>query len=288
MPQNPERKSSNRFFETWKTSFEREERLPTAYLFVGPPGSGHLETAEQVSSYFLGEKTSHPDRIRIAPERKTAKSEKLAIRIQVIRDLIARLSLKPFSADRIIVILEEAETMTEEAANSLLKILEEPPNYVLFILVTSAAERLPGTIRSRCQKIPFYLTTEGLIERLKASFEESAEEVHQLLGGKGSPPGLPFQLAERLAREPQRFPRLFETFKGLWHDLAILRESGEDRFVLFPKALEITRREAGKRSSERIFREIDLILETERALEGNVHKTLALERLFVKLTAFPS
>ena len=73
--------------------------------------------------------------------------------------------------------------------------------------------------------------------------------------------------------------------RGWWHDIAAYRETREENYLLLPETIDWIRRQADAREAERIFREVDLIEETERAIEGNVNKTLALERLFVKLTS---
>ena len=91
-------------------------------------------------------------------------------------------------------------------------------------------------------------------------------------------------MAEELASEPEEIPPFFELLQSVWHDLAVLKGAGDDaKNLLIPAALDLTKREAARRDPDRLFEEMDLILETERAVEGNVLKQLALERLFVGL-----
>lgn len=75
------------------------------------------------------------------------------IKINHIRELVHWLQLKPHSSLKKIVILPQIETMTQEAANSLLKILEEPPSYVILILQAYKKEKILPTVISRCQII---------------------------------------------------------------------------------------------------------------------------------------
>lgn len=226
----------------------------------------------------MGKTENHPDFIRIAPEKSS-------IRIESIRELIQRISLKPFQSDRIVVLIEGAEAMTDGAANALLKTLEEPPGYLLFILVSEAPESLPSTIRSRCQRVLFQIELESIKERTRSIFASWKEEIEGFLKTPSPPFSKISEFAELMAGQPERLPSLFELLRGWWHDIAAYRETREENYLLLPETIDWIRRQADSREAERIFREIDLIEETERAIEGNVNKTLALERLFVKLTS---
>jgi DNA polymerase-3 subunit delta' len=91
---------------------------------------------------------SHPDIIPIKPQGQF-------IRIDQIRDLCRILSLKPYEARRRVVIVSDAHTMNPSAGNALLKILEEPPDQTILILIALRASELLPTILSRCQHIRF-------------------------------------------------------------------------------------------------------------------------------------
>ncbi len=269
-------RSLNEFADGWKRSFEATGRLPSAYLFVGPPGSGKEETASQIIDTLLGRAAIQPDLIRIVPEKNS-------IKIEQVRDLIRRLSLKPFGSGHLIVMIEEAEAMTLEAANALLKTLEEPPPGTLFILSAEADETLPTTIRSRCQRVVFPERKESSRTRLEEVFRGLQDDLTPLLEGKQASFSLASQMAESFAARPDSIDSLLTILQTLWHDSAVWRHSGEEASLLLPAAAEITRRLANQTRSEKIFEDCDLIAETIRAVEGNVHKLLALERLFVKL-----
>ena len=77
------------------------------------------------------------------------------IRLDQIKPLVAELSLKPFAAERRVWILTDVEQLMPEAANKLLKSIEEPPAHVYFLLVTDRIERVLPTVRSRCQLVEF-------------------------------------------------------------------------------------------------------------------------------------
>jgi DNA polymerase III subunit delta' len=142
------------------------ERIPHAYLFRGPDGVGKKRFAHGVAmaincrrrqnakacghcpscrKYVSG---NHPDLVLISPQKGT-------IRIEQIRSLTKELSYPPFEAAMRVVIIEDIHTMRREAANSLLKTLEEPPVDNLLILTADSSREILATLLSRCQVLPF-------------------------------------------------------------------------------------------------------------------------------------
>ncbi len=271
------------FFEKWKKSFDATGRLPTAYLFSGPERSGRRSAALDIAGHLLGRTTHHPDLIHIQPDLKTPKSSQRSLRIEAIRSLIQKVSLKPFESSRMVVLIEEVELMTEEAANALLKTLEEPAAHVLFILISSAPERLPATIRSRCQLVGFQTERASLQEKFADLWEESKDTVEKLLKLPARPFSEASVLTESNGTDPNHLGRLIELLRTVWRDALLLRQTGDAALTFIPQALPLTQQTLALRDAGRLFHEIDLIEETSRAFEGNVNKTLALERLFVKL-----
>ena len=132
-----------------------------AYLFHGPPGVGKRATAIAFAGELIGdrgrvERGSHPDLYVIEPVGDQ-------IRIDDIRELRRDLHMRPFEADRRVYLVYAAETMNEDAADALLKDLEEPPPYAVIVLVADDLGPLPETIRSRCQLVPFTRLSERAI-----------------------------------------------------------------------------------------------------------------------------
>src|SRR6478735_6472375 len=132
-----------------------------AYLLHGPPGVGKKELALLFAAELLGdharvERRSHPDLYVLEAVGDQ-------IRIDDIRTLRHDLHMRPFEADRRVYLLFGADTMNEDAADALLKDLEEPPPYAVIVLIANDLGPLPETIRSRCQLVPFRRLSERAI-----------------------------------------------------------------------------------------------------------------------------
>src|SRR5206468_5821130 len=132
-----------------------------AYLFHGPPGVGK----RQAALGFAGELLHDPGRVeRLAhPDLYVLEPLGDQIRIDAIRELRHDLHMRPFEADRRVYLIFGAHAMNEEAADALLKDLEEPPDYAVIVLVADELGSLPETIRSRCQLIPFRRLSERAV-----------------------------------------------------------------------------------------------------------------------------
>ncbi len=197
----------------------KSDRLIHAYLFCGGRGTGKTTTAR-----LLAKAMNCPQRAESEPCNScelclaiTQGSSLDVIEIDAasnrgieeIRQLQETIRFKPQQAAKKVVIIDEVHMLTKEAFNALLKTLEEPPSYLVFILATTEVHKLPATIISRCQRYDFSLPSitvlveylkamatkeklkfEGpaleLIARLaKGSFRDAATLMEQLAGGSG-------------------------------------------------------------------------------------------------------
>jgi DNA polymerase-3 subunit delta' len=165
-------------------------KIPNAYLFCGLKGIGKGTTALAFAqALFCGKSPEacgvcvscvkiknrqHPDVFFV--EAKTSK-----ILIEQIRQLKQDLQFHPLEGSYKLAIIDDAETMTESAANSLLKMLEEPPPRTFFILISSLPHRLLPTIRSRCRQIVFPpLTKEEVKSYLQKQLETGEKNSDRL------------------------------------------------------------------------------------------------------------
>ena len=171
----------------WRQLWDADSGLPHALLLAGPPGVGKSDFADALAQRLLCENRSgpsdggacgacpschwlaggnHPDFRRVIPEadaEDASETEAVAgkkkastqIRIDQIRELEDFVYMGGHRNRGRVILVEPADAMNPAAANSLLKILEEPPATVYFILISSKWRRLIPTIRSRCRLLLF-------------------------------------------------------------------------------------------------------------------------------------
>jgi DNA polymerase III subunit delta' len=170
--------------------FLENKNVPHAFLFYGQEGIGKKLVAKEFAKHLFCktgsacgecnpciklERGSHPDLILIEGDN--------SIGIDQSRMLSKEICEYPYESEKRVIIIDQAETLTREAANALLKTLEEPPPYNHFFLITSAEKEIPPTIRSRCNRVFF---TPLSREQLKHFFLQSIdadEERADLLAG---------------------------------------------------------------------------------------------------------
>ena len=134
-----------------------------AYLLHGPAGTGKRAAARAVAAELLSRGApdadgarlrvmhgAHPDLTWVAPSGAHE-----MLRRDVDEAVVAAASHTPFEAGHRVFVLERADTMNDEAANALLKTLEEPPHYVVLLLLTDRPGQVLPTIASRCQPVRF-------------------------------------------------------------------------------------------------------------------------------------
>jgi DNA polymerase-3 subunit delta' len=148
----------NNFAKGWQDRVAHG-RVPHAVLLAGPPGVGKRAAARWIAASTLGLETAdlptHPGEV---PEHADLRwiappEDKESIGIEQIRELVHNMSLTSYAGGGKVAVIEPANAMTNNAANSLLKTLEEPPGDALLILIADRIGKLPATIFSRCQRI---------------------------------------------------------------------------------------------------------------------------------------
>lgn len=154
------------FVEGWRERVT-QHRVPHAVLLAGPAGIGKRAAARWVAATSLGIETSplpvhpqdvpeHADLHWVAPLE-----DKESIGIEQIRELVHEMSLTSYDGGSKVAVIEPANAMTVNAANSLLKTLEEPPGDALLVLIADRVGKLPATIFSRCQRIDLAPPAQG-------------------------------------------------------------------------------------------------------------------------------
>jgi DNA polymerase III subunit delta' len=163
-----------------------------AWLITGPPGSGRSNLAFAFATELLSSGGSIPDSAaaqvaaRTHPDLAVLATDRVIIAIEEVRQLVAQSQYSPSVAPYRVIIIEDADRMTERTSNVLLKALEEPPPRTVWILCAPSAADLIPTIRSRVRGV-----------RLRVP---SVSEVAELLQRRHA---VPPALAEQAAREAQ-------------------------------------------------------------------------------------
>ncbi len=166
-------------------SMIRRGDVPHALLFTGPRGVGKFTTALVMAAALLcpgGDADGCPScrraAARVHPDLHLLEPEGVSIRVERVRELEAALHRKAVEGGARVVVVDEAQAMTPEAANAFLKTLEEPLPDTYLILVSESRENLLPTVVSRCREVRFASigwreTEEYLVEREGLSREEA-------------------------------------------------------------------------------------------------------------------
>ncbi len=149
-----------------------------AYLLHGPAGTGKRRAALAFAGAILGDPArvangTHPDLYLLEPLGEM-------IRIDEIRGLRRDLHMRPFEATHRVYVIDSAHLLNEDAADALLKDLEEPPPYALIVLVANELGPLPATIRSRCQLVPFRRLSERAVREYLAERAPGLDDAQRL------------------------------------------------------------------------------------------------------------
>ena len=295
----------------------QSDRVAGAYLFVGNANVGKetvalyfaksmncLEPDEGACGHCLScrkiDDGNHPDVQIIRPSGTWMK-------IDQIRELQKRIVYRPLEGRRKVYILTEVERMNLEAANCLLKTLEEPPAGSVLILITTNLDALLPTIRSRCQIIRFYpllipdlaaylvhrfdfeealafsiaTLSGGAVGKALALLQESQEGIHEEI-----PEILTthdrlaaFRIAEKLSQNPEELDPLVTWYR----DLLLLHQGAPTDLLIHTHHVEALKQLVPYYSRLHLQSAIKTILETKHLLKRNVNAILALEVMALTL-----
>ena len=246
------------------------------------------------------------------------------IGIADVKEVLRRVHLKPFEGATNVIIFDSAELMSEEAANALLKTLEEPPPQVLILLLTADEEAILPTIRSRCRRLPLLplakdqltgvLTTQhqaspedaelvsrlargclgwaiGALEPGSAGLEERGDRLAKLMETCRSGLDARFNYAGELAglfyKDRELARQWLYLWLRWWRDLLLIKEGGEAYIHNTDQETEL-RLQAAQLTTPEIVAFVRKLLETLESLDRNASARLALEVLMLDLPAAAS
>jgi DNA polymerase-3 subunit delta' len=299
-------------------------RVANAYLFEGAVGIGKAATALALAQALNCDEQPnegcgrcepcrkidaglHPDVLRVEPEGQF-------IKIAQVRQLTARAAYRPHEGRARLVILDPADALNPEAGNALLKTLEEPPAQTHFVLVSAAPDRLPVTVRSRCQRVRFaplpveriaaYLERAGAVLPAQAQVaaglcggsigraldllagealerrRELVDRIEQAVAQNGFSPLL--AAAAEIKDDKETLPQSLELLRVLYRD-ALLRSLGAEQGRLVHVAEAVPLGTLAALGPDRLRRRIEAVLAAETALRANVNPQLCLERMMLRL-----
>lgn len=267
-----------------------------AFLFSGPEGIGKILVAREFAATLLGHPDDDPsgrqDFLLVVPESKK-ESGKRSIPVEAIREAGVFLSRYPAEASRRVVVIDDADRMTEAAQNALLKTLEEPNTTSILILVTSRTGALRDTVVSRTFRVPFSpVSGEDLRSGMRLISPDGPVPVEPFFFSLGRP-----GIVAAALSDPEAFSRHRELLRSLFRISSLsyaerialsekLSQSPGDAADLFEwwvSGLRNMRKpDEPKRATIRFYGLLEEIERTIRALrDTNANARLLIDRLFL-------
>ena len=299
-------------------------RVAHAYLFTGPPQVGKRKLAlgvaqalncvgseppcGQCPSCLKVVNDTHPD-VRVIEGEGAGGS----IKIDQVRALKREAMLTPYEGRYRVYILRNVDLASLEAANSLLKILEEPPEHVVLVLTAVQPESVPATVLSRCQRLDLRPVAHRVLETLlrdRGIAEPQAQLLVRLSGGRvgwvldasgdnalldhrqrdldqmiqlfGATRVERLDFAWEISRKPDASRALIELWMVWWRDLLLVHNQGQDHVINIDRSDELGWM-AGRSTMSQVRSTLDALQSAAAQLDANVNARLAWEGLMLNL-----
>lgn len=265
------------------------EKTSHSYLFVGIDGIGKKMIAKEFAKMLMCldenkycnkcksciefDTNNNPDFFYIEPDGNS-------IKIEQIREAQRKVAEKPVISNKKIFIINDAEKMTVEAQNCLLKTLEEPPEYITIILITSNENNLLTTIKSRCTIQYFNKITD---EELKKYLQEESIDLNILDMASGSigkalklkDKSENFEIINQLIKQIQNNKSILEITKSA----EILYKSKEEIFDM----LDYINVMLLKTKSLKLINCINIVEDTKKRLKSNANYDMSIDNMLLNI-----
>ncbi len=303
-----------------------QNRVGHAYLFSGIDGAGKKILALELAKVLNCEKAdeindscekctvclkikhhNHPDIFLIEAEGQF-------IRIAAIREIQEQMTFRPMEGKKRIYVIDNADRMNEQAANALLKTLEEPSASNILILITAKPYTLPSTIISRCRHMRFnpvaidgvtkFLVERQNMEKQKALLlaglsggsigqalelnkedviDHRAEILKMLANTKKSEPLSLLAFASFFGQDKREIKQGFNILQTCFRDALVYKETQNDQMLINQDETLFIASLAERLTGRQILQNIRLMEKAFETMEQNVNKTLTLETMAFKL-----
>jgi len=301
-------------------------RIGHAYIFSGPAGTGKKMVASIVAGFLICDNPGPDGPCGVCqacllyeggtnPDFRSVRTEEASIGVDEIREIQGDVTIRPMYSKRKVYLIEDADKMTVQAQNCLLKTLEEPPPYVVIILTASNHKALLETVRSRSQRIHFKKYTgeevrQAVIRRfgeghpgidLAVRYGDGVIGAALELAGNSRFAALREDVLGMVADLPKpRYSDIFsltaffeenrdytdfilDTMLFYYRDLLVIKVTGNEKMLINPDKKDIILNNARKFSLQSIAANIEQVEFARRALKQNANFQLVLENLLIKL-----
>lgn len=304
----------------------KNDRIGHAYIFSGSAGIGKKTVAGIFAALLLCDAPgiSSPCGVCQAcrlfesganPDFRLIKAEGASIGVDEIREVQGSVAMKPMYSKRKVFIIEDADKMTVQAQNCLLKTLEEPPSHVVLILTASNYESLLETIRSRSQRLSFKKNTHSQVRQIliekygneAKGMEFAAAYADGIIGtaldlvGTGEFLNLrekTFDIVNRIKNtgmsgifylysffedNKDDFEVILDMMLTFYRDMLVSRETGNEKILINSDKRDIIFNNARKYSPQQLVAGIEQVEAARRAVKQNANYQLAVEHMLIKL-----
>ena len=291
-----------RFAKKYLSNSIKSNMISHAYMFEGPRGGGKNTMARDLATTLLEMENlfNSPDYIEITPDGNS-------IKIAQIRKLQSDILVKPYKSYKIYVI-DEAQKMTVEAQNALLKTLEEPPKYAIIILITNNKESLLDTIKSRCEIIKFtpiplvevadYLTQTGVDKNrasllanfsrgsMQKAIELSESEDFHIMRDEvqkyvetfltGSMLDI-MDIQSSIEKYKDNITNVLDLLVNYFRDIMMVKENVDSSMIINLDRLVFIKNMSTKITYSQLSKIIDIIEETKNKLRSNCNFNISIQ-----------
>ncbi len=259
----------------------KSNKLSHSYLFIGTEGIGKKLIAKDFAKIVLNNNIQLDNN----PDFEIVEPDGLSIKIDQIRKMQRKILEAPIKSEKKVYIINDADLMTMEAQNCLLKTLEEPPEFVMLILIGSIESNFLNTIKSRCTIIKFQdISDEQIKKYLKDKYEINnlSENMLQVFGGS-------IGRAERYKDKQDLYDSIFDIIQNIQNlDLIDFLKKAEKIYEYQNEKNEILENMnigffSKSKEDIRFLNCIDIIEDTKKRLIANGNFNICIDNMLLKL-----